>query len=37
VKKKNAYRVWHEDIKERDPFDSLGEEEWFILKRSFSK
>jgi hypothetical protein len=35
--KKNACRVWYEDVKERDCFDSLDEEEWIILKRIFIK
>jgi hypothetical protein len=35
--KENACRFWYEDVKERDIFDSLGEDEWIILKRIFCK
>lgn len=34
---KNACRFWQEDIKERDRFDGLGEDEWMIFKWIFSK
>jgi len=34
---KNAYSFWLDDVKERDRFDSLDQDEWIIWKRIFSK